>query len=219
VAELAAHFYHVWADGAWPVPVREHFTALTESGFPGRVHVGLVGQDDARRHAEMRIRDLWAGELTVCAAAVAGFEQVTLSRLRTYVRSSGAARYVVYAHTKGADRTGLLQDLWRRDMTRHVVAGWKTCAALLAAGCDAVGAHWLEPGTVSPDGTVTTDGTPFFAGNFWAATSAYLAALAEPCTATRYHAEGWIGTGSPRVYDLAPGWPVYDDAVKALLGR
>src|SRR6185437_12243084 len=86
VAELAAHFYHVWADGAWPVPVREHFTALVESNFPGRVHVGLVGQDDARRHAEMRIRDLWPGELTVCASELAGFEQVTLSRLRTYVR-------------------------------------------------------------------------------------------------------------------------------------
>lgn len=204
------HFYHVWADGAWTVPVREHFAALAASVFPGPVQVGLVGEETARRHAQARIRDLWPGELTVCASAATGFEQVTLSRLHEHARSGDACRFILYAHTKGAYRAESLNDLWRRDMTAHVVSGWKSAAALLDSGYDAVGAHWLTPGTASPDRTVTTDGPPFFAGNFWLATSAYLATLGEPDTATRYHAEGWIGTGNPRVHDLAPGWPVYD---------
>ena len=212
MADEVTHFYHVWADGAWSVPVREHFAALTESGFPGHVHLGLVGTSDARAHAEARIRDLWAGEVSVCASAAAGFEQVTLACVREHARA-GRSRAILYAHTKGAYRTDPLSDVWRQDMTARVVAGWESALALLDEGRDAVGAHWLEPGTPSPDGQVTTDGPPFFAGNFWLASAAYLATLSEPGTASRYHAEGWIGTGNPRVHDLAPGWPVYDNAI------
>jgi hypothetical protein len=202
-----AHFYHLWADGDWVVPAREHFAALAGSGFSGRVHLGLVGQADARRHAAVRVRELWPGELSVCAEAGTGFEQVTLSRVRAFARS-GRAEAVLYAHAKGAYHPEPVNDQWRRDMTARVVTGWRDCVALLG-GYDAVGAHWLRPGTSSPDGTVTTDGPPFFAGNFWWATTAYLSGLAEPGTASRYEAEGWIGTDRPHVHDLAPGWPVY----------
>lgn len=208
MAELT-HFYHVWADGAWTLPVREHFAALTRSEFPGCVYLGLVGEDSARYHAEARIRSLWAGELVVCAEARTGYEQVTLHCLREYVMSGNASPFIMYAHTKGAYHTEPVNDLWRQDLTSRVVAGWKFCVALLQSN-DAVGAHWLVPGTVSPDGKIVTDGPPFFAGNFWTATSEYLAGLDEPGADSRYDAEGWIGTGSPRVYDLAPGWPVYD---------
>lgn len=54
--------------------------------------------------------------------------------------------------------------------------------------------------------TVAGDLAHFY--HVWA-DGAYLATLAEVGTASRYHAEGWIGTGNPRVCDLAPGWPVY----------
>lgn len=206
MAELT-HFYHLWADGDWAIPVREHFTALAAAAFPGPVYLGIVGEDAARRHAQMRVRDLWPGELTVCAEAREGYEQVTLSRLREYA-VSGGSRLVMYAHTKGAYHTEAVNDLFREELTSLVVSGWESCAVKLE-GIDAVGAHWLTPGTESPDGRHVVDGPPFFAGNYWMATSAYLGSLAEPATASRFEAEGWIGTGNPRVRDLAPGWPVY----------
>jgi hypothetical protein len=55
--------------------------------------------------------------------------------------------------------------------------------------------------------------TPLFAGNFWWARAKYLATLPEPETENRRQAEGWVGLGGPKVYDLRPGWPDWDDFV------
>ena len=82
-------------------------------------------------------------------------------------------------------------------MTRHVITGWRDCLDLLGQ-VDAVGCHWLPP----------QDGLwPFFGGNFWWATAAYLRQLPELDWTTRWRAEDWIGIGQPKVHDLLPGWP------------
>jgi hypothetical protein len=51
------HYYHIYADGAWEGPVREHTDALRVSGlqdYPSfRLHIGLVGS----KENVQRVRD------------------------------------------------------------------------------------------------------------------------------------------------------------------
>lgn len=111
---------------------------------------------------------------------------------------------VLYAHTKGASQPTDFNDRWRRSMQRHVVEGWEKCLALLEDGHDAVGCHWLHPDVF---GESTMGPTPFFGGNYWMATCAYLNTLPPVPDGDRWGSERWIGMGTPKVADLLPGWP------------
>lgn len=199
-----AHFYHVWADGQWTVPVHEHLRALRDSRYAGSVHVGLVGTPGNRDDAERHIVKFWSPRIDVCASAESGYEQVTLNALHDYVHRSDAAPYVLYAHTKGAYEESVPRDMWREAMTGPLVRHWRLAMPLLET-YDAVGLHWLTAEEFPGRGI----DTPFFGGNFWWATTAYLRTLPRPGTGSRFDAEGWIGLGNPRVIDLEPGWPPY----------
>jgi hypothetical protein len=207
-----AHFYHVWADGAWQVPVHEHFKALRESDFPGSVHVGVTGLPGNRNAVEQYIGKFWSWNYDRCASADKGFEQVTLDALRDYVHRDDAAPYVLYAHTKGAFVESSDNCRWREAMTRELVQKWGDCVPLLE-GNDAVGMHWLTSREF-PGITSCPTSFPFFGGNFWWATTCYLRTLPEVSTTSRYDAEAWIGRGKPRVHNLKPGWPFYPETAR-----
>ena len=131
---------------------------------------------------------------------------MTLSALREYAISCRAEEAVLYAHTKGAYCNSPLNEHWRRSMTRNVVGRWPRCASLVASGYDTAGCHWLTPERhhEPPEYPVTT---PMYGGNFWWARTGYLRRLPEPGTDYRHQAEEWVGLGSPRAFDLLPGWP------------
>lgn len=191
------NYHHVYAAGAWEVPLAEHIAALREAEFKGQFRVGIVGPHQP-------VIDYLASTgfpFQVCAHADKGWEQVTLEALRSELGNHDGP--VLYTHTKGAsDPTGF-NDLWRRSMTSVVVKGWRGCVAALDAGYDAVGGHWLEHGKAEqPVGD-----RPYFGGNFWWATTAYLRTLLPVSYETRYDAEEWVGQGKPKVLDLSPGWP------------
>ena len=201
-----AHFYHVWADGHWKVPVHDHLRALRNGRYDGSVHVGIVGTPENRDAVERYLSKFWSPSYRLCASAETGFEQVTLGALRAYVHQPGAAPYVLYAHTKGAYEESVHRDSWREAMTSPLVRNWRLAAAALEEH-DAVGLHWLTSQEF-PDRQI---GTPFFGGNFWWATTDYLRTLPEIGTASRFDAEGWIGRENPKILDLCPGWPDYDN--------
>lgn len=200
-----AHFYHVWADGAWQKPLEEHLEALDQSGFDGVFAVGLIGTPANRQQVVDRLAGWWAPEIV--AEGAAGFEQPTLSAVRWYAQAYEGA--VLYAHTKGAHDNTDFRDRWRRSMTLRVVSAWRENLELLE-NVDAVGCHWLTeagfPGMFGPM-TVPAEGSGFFGGNFWMARCDYLKGLPEPEPSPRWQAEQWIGIGHPRVVDLLPGWP------------
>lgn len=200
-----AHFYHVWADGHWKVPVHEHLRALRDSRYNGSVHVGLVGTPENRDEAERYVSKFWSPSADWCASADTGYEQVTLTALHAYVHRGDAAPYVLYAHTKGAYEESVSRDLWREAMTGPLVCHWDEVVPRLES-CDAAGLYWLTAEEFPGRGITT----PFFGGNFWWAASAYLRTLPAPEVTSRFDAEAWIGLGSPRVLDLKPGWPPYD---------
>jgi hypothetical protein len=194
-----AHWYHVYAAGAWQEPLSEHLAALEHSGFDGSFHVGLVGSPQERAAV---IRELSGiRPLDGVVEFTDGWEQVTLKAVREYARSHEGA--VLYAHTKGAAFPRLWGTLWRRSMTRELVGQWRAAAHSLAGGFDAVGCHWLTSAYQS----VTT---PFFGGNYWMATTEYIRRL-PPCPEqTRFDAERWVGIANPRVLDMLAGFPAYE---------
>jgi hypothetical protein len=197
---MLAHFYHVWADGAWQVPVAEHLAALGESGLAPALDVkaaGIAGTP-ANRAAVTAVLAGW----DIAAEADAGFEEVTLRALHEF--AAGHDGKVLYAHTKGAYRRTPSSVLWRRRMTEHAVGMWEQCAAALDDGCDCAGPHWITPERFPVP-------APFFAGNFWWANLSFLRRLPAPGDADRYAAEQWIGeTVTPKVLNLLPEWPLSD---------
>jgi hypothetical protein len=45
------HYYHLYAAGAWIIPVREHVTALALSGLRAPMVIGLTGAPGGRQQA------------------------------------------------------------------------------------------------------------------------------------------------------------------------
>lgn len=197
-----AHFYHVWADGHWHAPVDEHLTALTESGFDGRIAIGIVGRMHncvlPLREIERRIKtpDFFVSDH--------GWEQRTLQHVHEFAQQHDGA--VMYAHTKGAHDNTPFRAAWRRSMTLQVVKHWRENAELLEHhDLDVIGCHWLTEAEFP--GIVTDTPFPMFGGNFWIARCEYVRRLPPVSDDNRYAAEAWIGLGDPKVLDLVPGWP------------
>jgi len=194
---MLAHFYHVYADGAWQAPVAEHLSALGEYGLDAALDHKAAGIVGTPANCQAVIAAL-GPEWQIAATAAAGFEQVTLARLHAFAAHDGK---VLYAHTKGAANRAPSSVLWRRRMTECVVGSWKRCTTGLDDGHDCAGPHWITPDRFEVP-------RPFFAGNFWWADLAFLRRLPPPGGEDRYAAERWIGeTEVPRVLSLLPIWP------------
>jgi hypothetical protein len=189
-------WYHLWADGAWEQPLAEWQEALAAARFTGERRYGLVGTPKNALRA--------LGHLTgPCEGTVVtdkGFEQVTLEALRAYALTHDGA--VIYGHAKGSAHPSELQEAWRRSMTALLIGHWRENLALIEAGYDAVGSHWLTPGEY-PE----LVHSPFFGGNFWMASCNYVRRLPPLVHEPRHMAEAWVGLANPVVFDLRPGWP------------
>jgi hypothetical protein len=194
---MLAHFYHVYADGAWRAPLAEHLSALDDYGLDGALDYKAAGIVGTPANCQAAIEALGPG-WQIAATADTGFEQVTLGKLHAFAALDGK---VLYAHTKGAGRPSPQSVLWRRRMTEHAVGWWERCAAALDDGYDCAGPHWITPDRFEVP-------KPFFAGNFWWASLDFLRRLPPPGGPDRYAAERWIGeTEVPRVLNLLPVWP------------
>ncbi len=209
-------YYHVYAVNDWPRIVHAHLDALEESGLGSQLSgffLGVVGRPAERRRVlhEVSARV----PVKVVAEADQGWEQVTLNALWRAPKAPRGA--VLYAHTKGVSKSppSDLREAWRRSMTQAVVIGWRRCVDLLQDH-DLVGCHWLTPERWSH--VPNFGDKPYFAGNFWWATTDWLRGLPKPTGGSkgRWDAEPWVGSGPvPRVVDLAPGWPGPDTFVTA----
>lgn len=192
-----AHFYHVWADGDWEPPSREHVDALGQAAFPDSLYIGITGTPENRD----AVRDWFhsrLGEITIVAEADSGFEQVTLEALHAWAKEQDFGVPVLYAHTKGSYHPDVQQELWRQNMTHHLVANWRDRVAELESGAfDVVGCHWWVRGYRDVP-------SPVFAGNFWWATCGYITGLPAVGQDERHDAEFWIGLNNPRMKALCP---------------
>lgn len=214
------HFYHVYADGWWETPLREHVDALRRHGLLDQLAtlwVGAVGTEEnvARLHDELYTLGL--GQ-TVQFAAVAreGWEQVTLGPLHEFSKTHDG--HVSYAHTKGAAYYAPVNWHWRRDMEYHNFVRWREVVVLLDGGVKAAGAHWFSAAPSVTDPAWGDSG--MFGGNYWWARCDALRLAPAPDVSHRFAAEHWIGqlsevtdlSAGTCLVDLAPG-PIHEGAL------
>lgn len=214
------HFYHVFADGAYEVPVREHALALQRDGLLETLEtlqVGLVGTPASCADALQLLDEVGLGRATVVATADEGWEQVTLHPLHAFAQDHDG--YVAYAHTKGSANFAEINDAWRRSMEFYNYVQWRQPVALLDRGAKAVGCHWY---TAAPAAQPGFGVSGMFGGNYWWADMRFLR-LAPPCELdSRHAAEHWVGRMSEvtplvhyeHIVDLHPG-PIVAENLKS----
>lgn len=191
------HAYHIYADGDWQRPWKEHKLALAHGlkESLSEFGVGIVGTPKNRIRVRQLVEEYGA---RVVAESDTGWEQLTLEWVASISRTHDG--YVLYSHTKGSAFPSDVSVKWRRLMTYDAVVGWRDCVARLDEGFETVGTTWHEP---SPE-----HGTrPYWAGNFWWATTAFIKELPPIGYAHRYDAEGWIGEHHQPIkqYAIHPG--------------
>lgn len=189
------HYYHCYTEfEQWKKIADQHIDALIESNLDNALagfKLGVVGSN-ANEVVKFFSKRL-STPVDLVAESPFGWEKVTLDAMQ---RQCNEWDYVLYAHTKGVSRKNTA-DVWRRQMTETVVDRWQECVNLLA-NYDAVGPFWLTP-EVDPNWA-----TPFFAGNFWWATSRYIQTLPSVNNNDRYDAERWLGLNNPSVVNYVP---------------
>jgi len=193
------HFFHVYADGNFSTPIREHFMEVKESGLLGvldSVRVGIVGTSENQARV-LELFDELEVPVRVVATASTGWEQVTLKKLYTFCKQDDG--FVFYAHTKGAWSPNSMAHPWRVSMIHDTVTRWRECVSALG-WVQTAGPFWLRS-----DDPMHREHKSFFAGNFWWARSEYVARLPQLKNENRFQAEGWIGLGSPSVRIMREG--------------
>lgn len=134
-------------------------------------------------------------------------ENLTIVEIEKWVPSH-PGWLVLYFHSKGATHSpgsaygDGVSSPWRRTMMQYLVKDWRDCVADLERGYESVGCHFL---------TGMCDGSQnLWAGNFWWATSEFLATVPSiylrdrikqsgiANVESRYESEVWIGNG-PRI--------------------
>jgi hypothetical protein len=199
---MLAHFYHVYADGAWREPLAGHLAALDESGLGAALDhkaAGVVGSPANCQAAIAALGPDWQ----IAVTAGAGHEDVTLRALHAFAALDGK---VFYAHTKGAGNPSRANTFWRRRMTACCAGGWERAVTALDTH-DCAGPHWLT--AMEYWECPSPPWRAWFAGNFWWARLDFLRRLPVPAGGDRYAAERWIGgTVTPVVLDLLPGRPL-----------
>lgn len=199
-----ATFFHIWADGAWKLPMAEHLVTCKNAGFPATTHYGIVGSAENRAKVREWLKARDTGPWRVCAEADEGWEAVTLDVLHEFALTAGDCA-LLYLHDKGSYTNHPINHSWRGDAEQKLAAEWRHRVRDLETH-DGVGLHWLTPGEFGFRGCVK----PFFGGNFWWATAEYVRSLPPVDKTDRFAAETWIGQGKgARMLGLRSGWPAY----------
>ena len=192
------HFYHIYADGAWEIPVEEHIGALKFSKleyYLNEFNIGIVGNIDDRNKVIEKLKT-YGIEFTVIAEEDNGWEQVTMNKMYELIKNKNG--WVFYAHTKGSHDPSPINIAWRKSMTYYNIIKWqeKVEPHLDNIDIDTIGCHWCN--------------NQFWGGTYWWARIDYLKSLSLPLMNDRWDAERWIGSGNPRILDLNPGWPAFE---------
>jgi len=191
--------------------VGEQMSTLKSSGLEeaaNEIHIGVNGGIESESKA-MEMFPAKSG--IVYHGLESRAENLTLVMIEKWVKEH-PGWVVFYFHCKGATHAQgsdyeLFSARWRRCMMKHGVTNWQAAVSELETH-DAVGCHWLT-------GMGSDQSQHFFAGNFWWATSDFLATLPSiyerarikesgiASLESRYEAEVWIGNGRmPKIKDL-----------------
>jgi hypothetical protein len=190
------HFYHIYSNGNWQTPFREHVEALRHSGLINNLdsfHIGIVGNEQSRESVKSFIRAENLNAL-ICCEVDDGWEQETLDKLLEFSKENDGL--VLYAHTKNAVNINDLHLRWRKSMTYHNVINWQKNVDVLTNKDDVYhmsGCHYLEIGNEGRVDKQTVNIIKgFMAGNYWWSKLEYIRLLEPSVRISRYYAEIWV---------------------------
>lgn len=127
------HFYHIWADGKWQVPLSEHIDALLRSNLINNIYsfqVGIVGKPENREQVKSYLnkRNI---DFFICKEIDLGSEHETLDEIINLEDNDDSA-YILYAHTKGSYNDQKFEHDWRQNMTDLLIHRWEECVNQLS---------------------------------------------------------------------------------------
>lgn len=215
-----AVFYHslfyLKDRGAAPLPraweiIKEQMQILRESRLLDacdEFHVGINGGEESKAIAKLAIP---MKAQTIFHGLESRAENLTIIMIEEWVKTHPDWN-VLYFHSKGATHTdeqySAFTKTWRDTMMKYLVRDWWKCIADLQL-VESVGCHWMQG---MADGTQN-----LWAGNFWWATSDFLATVPTmflrdrikesgiAAAESRFEAEVWIGNGRlPTVKQYLP---------------
>jgi len=198
------HFYHIWADGAWHLPVEEHILSLRHGGLIDNIYkfyIGIVGSKENRNSVKeyLNKQDI---VFKICTEKDFGFEQETLEKIPELEDDDG---YILYAHTKGSYNNKIYEHESRKKLNKNLIENWRLCVDKLqdnaAVGLQYTVVNYYNMVQISiyyPPGKIFARYGEFD-GNFWWSHVKYLKALGKPFKIKtsdglyiRQHAETWI---------------------------
>jgi hypothetical protein len=123
------HFYHIWADGNWEIPVKEHLDSLIKYEILNSISIkiGIVGSVENRDKVKKYVSD-YGINFEVCAETETGYEQETLDKI---LELEDEDAYILYMHTKGSYNDQDFEHNWRRNMTLGLIGSWQKCIQIL----------------------------------------------------------------------------------------
>jgi hypothetical protein len=193
--------------GLWRAIWHDQMAALEASGLAEHgCRMGVIGQQrDRDKMREFALQYPW---LTIArehdhSENEGLFEGATLrllwEEIKAYHEMGGPRCPVLYHHAKGSASMNICTLEWRRMMEYFCVERWRECVEIINAGYDACGVNWRPFAEM-----------PHFSGNFWWASSDYIAGLPDPLSPDYYKADGdcrmryefWMALGNPRTFSL-----------------
>jgi hypothetical protein len=193
--------------------VAEQMATLMQSGLThaaDEFHIGINGGKESVQFAQMVFPP--KANITYHGLQCRN-ENLTILMLEEWAKTH-PDWLVFYFHAKGATAQYGTEKYhrstqWRHTMMHDLVLNWRQCVYLFESGYDVVCSHWKWN---QCDGSQN-----IAAGNFWWATSNFLAKLPSimlrerikisgiGALASRYEAEVWIGNGPrPNVKQFRP---------------
>lgn len=182
-------YYHVYMKNHWRDIVTEQIEILKKSGLYHKCERVVVGCIGAQEDTKSLMKILGSSKYEVHYWGEEGFEQPTLRLLADKTKDG----IVCYFHTKGASKLADNVKEWRDEMNENVLLRWRDCVAYLKQGYDTAGVNWCEN-----NGGLKN----YYEGNFWWSTSDYIKGLQPIKESSRYDAEFWIGSGSPKAKNI-----------------
>ena len=179
------HFYHIWADGKWEIPLQDNLDYLKSGGLIDNLdefYVGIVGKEENRLLVKQYLKER-SIKHKVCTEKDEGFEQETLDEICNLEDEDA---YILYAHTKGSYNDEEYEHRWRKELSKTLIENWEECLYRLQDNFIVGRQYTVENCTSLVHVSICYPPGKIFArygdfeGNFWWSHLVYLKMLGKP---------------------------------------
>lgn len=193
-------FWHIYMVNNFVQVIEEQLNMMKDSGLydaAEQIMIGLVGDKSQVDHVKNVIQKYHKLKIVTHKTNANEYEFPTLRIVKDKSRQK-EDYHCFYIHTKGVSYNNHPGGKhWRDYMNYFTLTRWRRNIEKLSQGFDTSGVKWIPS---------SDEFMRHYSGNFWWATSEYIASLPEINTLNlkdRFMAEMWIGCGNPNAAVLS----------------